>query len=177
MWTVANQGWTIVSLLLFGEFSSSGSAQLRLLMLQLSPLSVWKCLLLCTFGSLCSAVAFWTIFKQIFPNVLERVDDDRSLWRSSKKDICTTLQDLGQLGFAVGSLISQLFLSELVYKLLQTMGIDCSNSNVFINSVTLVNACLWMLCTKMRDYNRAVKRIGVVEREDNVKLLEYDQMV
>jgi len=39
--------------------------------------------------------------------VLERVEDDRALWR--KKDISTTLQDLGQLGFAVGSLSSQLF--------------------------------------------------------------------
>lgn len=44
MWTVANQGWTIVSILLFGEFSSltqdisltSGSAQLRFILLQLS---------------------------------------------------------------------------------------------------------------------------------------------
>ena len=47
---------------------------------------------------------------------------------------------------------------KLVYKPLVAIGIECENSNVALNGATIIFMMLWMLCTKMRDYSRAVKR-------------------
>ena len=80
---VANQGWTIVSLLLFGQFTWTLE-------------SAWKHILLCIFGALCTAIAFWAVFKIIFPNVLDDDDDDEEGEALSyKRDVSNALQDLG----------------------------------------------------------------------------------
>ena len=173
---VANQGWTIVSLLLFGQFTWTFE-------------SAWKHILLCIFGALCTAIAFWAVFKLIFPSVLLVDDDDeededennRALVSSSssKRDISNALQDLGELGFVVGYFGSQAFLASVVYKPLIVIGIEYTNDvSVSLNCATMVFVLLWMLCTKMRDYNRAVKRAAagaanastVVELQCDVEL-------
>ena len=94
---VANQGWTIVSLLLFGQFTWTLE-------------SAWKHILLCIIGALCTAIAFWAVFKMIFPNVLDDDDeegeeeqDDSNKALSYKRDVSNALQDLGVLGFVVGN--------------------------------------------------------------------------
>ena len=168
---VANQGWTIVSLLLFGQFTWTFE-------------SAWKHILLCIFGALCTAIAFWAVFKLIFPSVLLVDDDDddedennRALVSSSssKRDISNALQDLGELGFVVGYFGSQAFLASVVYKPLIVIGIEYTNDvSVSLNGVTMVFVLLWMLCTKMRDYNRAVKRAaGAIISASTVEL-QYD---
>ena len=84
---VANQGWTIVSLLLFGQFTWTLE-------------SAWKHILLCIFGALCTAIAFWAVFKMIFPNVLDDEEDDEgegggddsNKVMSYKRDVSNALQ-------------------------------------------------------------------------------------
>ena len=168
---VANQGWTIVSLLLFGQFTWTFE-------------SAWKHILLCIFVALCTAIAFWAVFKLIFPSVLlvddEEDEKNRALVSSSssKRDISNALQDLGELGFVVGYFGSQAFLASVVYKPLIVIGIEYTNDvSVSLNCATMVFVLLWMLCTKMRDYNRAVKRAAgaiiastVVELQCDVEL-------
>ena len=167
---VANQGWTIVSLLLFGQFTWTFE-------------SAWKHILLCIFGALCTAIAFWAVFKLIFPSVLLVDDDDdedennRALVSSSssKRDISNALQDLGELGFVVGYFGSQAFLASVVYKPLIVIGIEYTNDvSVSLNGVTMVFVLLWMLCTKMRDYNRAVKRAAGAANASTVVELQCD---
>ena len=85
---VANQGWTIVSLLLFGQFTWTLE-------------SAWKHILLCIFGAPCTAIAFWAVFKMIFPNVLdddeeEKEGDGSNKALSYKRDVSNALQDLGE---------------------------------------------------------------------------------
>ena len=151
---IANQGWTIVSLILFGQFTWTFA-------------SAWKHILLCTFGALCTAIAFWAVFKLIFPSALlvdDNEEDERAtllVSSSSKRDVSNALQDLGELGFVVGYFGSQAFLASIVYKPLSVIGIEYTNDvSVSLNGATMVFVMLWMLCTKMRDYDRAVKRIA-----------------
>jgi len=61
---VANQGWTVVSLLLFGEFSWSSIA------------TTLPHILLCVFGALVTAIAFWTAFQRIFSHVVFDEEED-----------------------------------------------------------------------------------------------------
>ena len=157
---VANQGWTIVSLLLFGEFSWSSIA------------TTLPHILLCVFGALVTAIAFWTAFQRIFSNVMfDDEDDDEdhsniSVLQSYKRDISYALQDLGILGFVVGNLLCQAFLMTFIYKPLFVIGIEYKDVNVAIDGATLVFVLLWMLSTKLRDYNRAVKKCASICVED-----------
>jgi len=156
---VANQGWTIVSLLLFGEFSWSSIA------------TTLPHILLCVFGALVTAIAFWTAFQRIFSHIVFDEDDDEehssiSVLQSHKRDMSYALQDLGILGFVVGNLLCQTFLMTFIYKPLFVIGIEYKDVNVAIDGATLVFVLLWMLSTKLRDYSRAVKKcasIRVVE--------------
>jgi len=156
---VANQGWTVVSLLLFGEFSWSSIA------------TTLPHILLCVFGALVTAIAFWTAFQRIFSHIVFDEDDDEehssiSVLQSHKSDMSYALQDLGILGFVVGNLLCQTFLMTFIYKPLFVIGIEYKDVNVAIDGATLVFVLSWMLSTKLRDYNRAVKKcasIRVVE--------------
>ena len=57
------------------------------------------------------------------------------------------------------AVLSQAFLMKLVYKPLVAIGIYYDDTNnVAVDGATLAFVLIWMLCTKMRDYNRAVKR-------------------
>ena len=151
---------SIVSLLLFGEFSWSSIA------------TTLPHILLCVFGALVTAIAFWTAFQRIFSYVVFDDDDDEehssiSVLQSYKRDMSYALQDLGILGFVVGNLLCQTFLMTFIYKPLFVIGIEYKDVNVAIDGATLVFVLLWMLSTKLRDYNRAIKkcddRICVVE--------------
>ena len=157
---VANQGWTVVSLLLFGEFSWSSIA------------TTLPHILLCVFGALVTAIAFWTAFQRIFSNVMfDDEDDDEdhsniSVLQSYKRDISYALQDLGILGFVVGNLLCQTFLMTFIYKPLFVIGIEYKDVNVAIDGATLVFVLSWMLSTKLRDYNRAVKKCASIHVDD-----------
>jgi len=62
-----------------------------------------------------------------------------------------------------------------IYKPLFVIGIEYKDVNVAVDGATLVFVLLWMLSTKLRDYNRAVKKcasIRVVE-DMNDDLLAY----
>jgi len=157
---VANQGWTVVSLLLFGEFSWSSIA------------TTLPHILLCVFGALVTAIAFWTAFQRIFSHVVfdeddeEGNDNNNNVLQSYKRDMSYALQDLGILGFVVGNLLCQTFLMTFIYKPLFVIGIEYKDVNVAIDGATLVFVLLWMLSTKLRDHNRAAKKcasIRVVE--------------
>ena len=160
---VANQGWTIVSLLLFGEFSWSSIA------------TTLPHILLCVFGALVTAIVFWTAFQRIFSHVVFDEDDDEehssiSVLQSYKRDMSYALQDLGILGFVVGNLLCQTFLMTFIYKPLFVIGIEYKDVNVAIDGATLVFVLSWMLSTKLRDYSRAVQKcanICVVDMNDD----------
>ena len=48
---------------------------------------------------------------------------------------------------------------KLVYKPLVAIGIYYDDTNnLAFDGATIIFMMLWMLCTKMRDYNRAMKR-------------------
>jgi hypothetical protein len=143
-WT-ANQGWSIASLLVFGEFTWTLE-------------SAWKHVLLSGLGSVFTAIAFWAVFKMIFPTVLDDDYDEHDGPSSHKRDISDALQDLGELGFVAGYCGTQIFISKLVCNNLVGLGISCEQSSTALNGVTLVFVMLWMLCTKMRDYIKAVSR-------------------
>ena len=151
---VANQGWTIVSLLLFGEFSWSSIA------------TALPHILLCVFGALVTAIAFWTAFQRIFSHIMFDDDDEEhsniSVLQSYKRDMSYALQDLGILGFVVGNLLCQTFLMTFIYKPLFVIGIEYKDENVAIDGATVVFVLLWMLSTKLRDYSRAVKKCASI---------------
>mmetsp|Transcript_13383 Transcript_13383/g.28716 ORF Transcript_13383/g.28716 Transcript_13383/m.28716 type:complete len:229 (+) Transcript_13383:216-902(+) len=142
---IANQGWTIASFLLFGQFSWTFA-------------SAWKHLALCLTGSVCTSIAFWAVFKMIFPEAEEDEDEDSGDPPSYKKDVVDALQDLGELGFVVGYFCSQAFLANLLYNPLIEVGIQYELSND-LSAATLIIMIVWMFNTKMRDYIRAVRRV------------------
>ena len=70
----------------------------------------------------------------------------------------------------VGYFGSQTFLTTPLYKPLVAIGIECENSNVALNGATLIFMMLWMLCTKMRDYKRALKREQASSKNVNKRI-------
>lgn len=156
---VANQGWTIVSVLLFGQFD-------------LTLASAWKQVLLCVFGAFCTGVAYWAVFQKIFRDVV--VDEDEESMSCEKnnysKDISDAVQDLGELGFVSGYFGSQVLLTAILYRPLIEIGIEYEHhSNDALNTATLVFMMMWVLCTKIRDYKRAVKRAAMSNVENVVE--------
>ena len=143
-WT-ANQGWSIASLLVFGELTRTLE-------------SAWKHVLLSGLGSVFTAISFWAVFKMIFPTVLDDDYDEYDGPSSHKRDISDALQDLGELGFVAGYCGAQIFFVKLMCNNLVGLGISCEQSSPALDRLTLIFVMLWMLCTKMRDYIKAVTR-------------------
>ena len=133
---VANQGWTIVSLLLFGQFTWTLE-------------SAWKHILLCIFGALCTAIAFWAVFKMIFPNVLDDDDDEEEGEALSyKRDVSNALQDLGELGCKYfGNLISKYCQLELLTSLYPNPNFSCGwillQPNIPHHTTIQAPCCQW----------------------------------
>lgn len=145
---VFNQGWSIASLLMFGQFTWTLA-------------SAWKHVLLTCFGSLLSAIAFWAVFKRIFPSVLADDNEDDELDNGHAlhdDDFSDALQDLGELGFIAGYCGSQALFASIVCNNLDELGITCEPGLGSPAGFTLVFVLLWMLCTKMRDYIKASSR-------------------
>jgi len=157
---VFNQGWSIAALLMFGQFTWTFA-------------SAWKHVLLTCLGSLSSAIAFWAIFKRIFPSVMadddndnDELDDENA---SHDDDFSDALQDLGELGFIAGYCGSQALFASMVCNNLDGLGITCEPGLSSPAGFTLVFVLLWMLCTKMRDYIKASsRRASYVECADVV---------
>jgi len=157
---VFNQGWSIAALLMFGQFTWTFA-------------SAWKHVLLTCLGSLSSAIAFWAIFKRIFPSVMadddndnDELDDENA---SHDDDFSDALQDLGELGFIAGYCGSQALFTSMVCNNLDGLGITCEPGLSSPAGFTLVFVLLWMLCTKMRDYIKASsRRASYVECADVV---------
>jgi hypothetical protein len=105
-----------------------------------------------------TAISFWAVFKMIFPTVLDDDYDEYDGPSSHKRDISDALQDLGELGFVAGYCVAQIFFVKLVCNNLVGLGISCEQSSNALNELTLIFVMLWMLCTKMRDYIKAVNR-------------------
>lgn len=146
---IANQGWTVAALLLFGEFSWA--------------LSAWKHILLMIVGSVSTTLAFSTVFGVIFS---EDNDDENGGLSSCKKDVSDALRDLGELGMITGYIGSMLICNTLIDKKLVAIGIVLEQSNEAFNMTTMVFMVLWVLYTKMRDYNKAVNRANSLQRKD-----------
>ena len=139
---VANQGWTIVSLLLFGQFTWTLE-------------SAWKHILLCIFGALCTAIAFWAVFKIIFPNVLDDDDDEEdgsNKALSYKRDVSNALQDLGVLGFVVGNRKFSLLLivHRNVHKLHSLLPLRSSFPSVSHEARVQAPRCNWHLLRRYK---------------------------
>ena len=164
-------GWTfnrfcsIASLLVLGEFAWTFE-------------SAWKHVLVSGLGSAFTAVAFWAVFKMIFPTVLNDDDDDEDDGPSShKRDISDALQDLGELGFMAGFCGAQTFFVKLVCNHLDELGIMCEQSSTALNGLTLIFVMSWMLCAKMRDYIKAVNRLAKYDDRSLIMAREIVQNV
>jgi hypothetical protein len=155
---MASQAWSIASLLIFGNFTWTLE-------------SAWKHILLGGLGSVFTAISFWAVFKIIFsPTVLDNdddEDDENDGPSMHKRDLSDALQDLGELGFMAGYCVAQTFFSKLLCDHLVKLGIGCEQSSTALSGLTLIFVMLWMLCTKMRDYIKAMNRMTrYVDREE-----------
>ena len=162
-----NQGWSIAALLMFGQFTWTFA-------------SAWKHVLLTCLGSLLNAIAFWAIFKRIFPSVLADDDDEDDELddghASHDDDFSDALQDLGELGFIAGYCGSQALFASMVCNNLDELGITCEPGLSSPAGFTLVFVLMWMLCTKMRDYIKvSSRRASNVECADVVAaVVDYE---
>ncbi len=154
---IGNQGWTIVALLVFGEFSWA-------------PLA-WKHILLLAIGSFFTTIAFSGAFNVIFSSILEDLDDEKGNdggMSAYKKDMSDALHDLGELGMVTGYFGSMCLFATVMEKQCTLIGIKLDPSIDEFNSATMIFMLLWVLYTKMRDYNKAVKRVNSFQSQDVV---------
>ena len=151
---VANQGWTIAALLVFGEFSWS---------------SAWEHILLLIIGSVATTTAFATSFNLIFSSILDEYDDDDkdkdSVLSAYRKDVADVLHDIGEHGMVTGYIGCMSLFKILLDKKLIAIGVLKTPNDPF-NATMIVGMLMWVLCTKMRDYNKAVKRVDSLQRQD-----------
>ena len=145
---VANQGWTIISILVFGQFEWTIE-------------SAWKHVLLSAFGSIITAIAFLVIFSKIFIECRRDGEDN---------DVPDALRDLGELGFVVGYFCSQTFFTGPLYGALVAKDLGSMDSG--LNGATVVGLLLWMLSTKMRDYCKAEAKMKRCE----ISLLKHSNV-
>ncbi|KAL7460008.1 hypothetical protein ACHAXS_001637 [Conticribra weissflogii] len=143
---ICNQGWTIVSLLLFGPFKWTFE-------------HAWRHLLFCSTGSICTAICWVTIFKFFFPGAYNEDDDDESEKKRNKSvfdsDVSDALQELGELGFILGYLGSQSIGMNFYQHL--DLSLDESYQNI-VNPFITVIVVAWILFTKAKDYVKAIHR-------------------
>ena len=148
---IANQGWTVVALLVFGDFAFAWAP------------SAWKHVLLLMIGTISTTLACSAAFNSIFSSILENDDDDDADkvggLSTFKKDASDALHDLGELGMVTGYIGSMSLFSSLMDKKLAALGIVLDLSENAFNSATMIFMLLWVVCTKMRDYKKAVKRV------------------
>ncbi|KAL7445071.1 hypothetical protein ACHAXH_007562 [Discostella pseudostelligera] len=151
---VANQGWTIAALLVFGEFSWS---------------SAWKHILLLIIGSVATTIAFATSFNLIFSSILDEYDDDDkgkdSELSAYRKDVADALHDIGEHGMVAGYIGCMSLFKVLLDKKLIAIGVLKTPNDPF-NATMIVGMLMWVLCTKIRDYIKAVKRVNSRQRQD-----------
>lgn len=146
---IANQGWTVVALLVFGDFAWAPSA--------------WKHVLLLMIGTISTTLACSAAFNSIFSSILENDDDSNTDkvggLSAFEKDVSDALHDLGELGMVTGYIGSMSLFSSLMDKKLAALGIELDSSDNAFNSATMIFMLLWVVFTKMRDYKKAVKRV------------------
>jgi hypothetical protein len=158
---IANQGWTVISLLLFGAFDWSNS-------------NAWKHLLFCTVGSIATSFAWCSVFRYWFPEV-EDEDDANSECnpRSYKRDVSDALHDLGELGFVAGYLFAQYVGVEVINA---TTRITIAHSDGFDTMMTVL-LLVWVFFSKVQDYTKAIKRARAYELSNAYVEAHYVQMV
>lgn len=90
---------------------------------------------------------------------------------SYKRDVCDALQDLGELGFVVGYMISQ------------CVGIQILNASGYVevetagsSSMMIVLLLVWVILSKVKDYNKANRRAKAFESTHFVNEAYYVQM-
>jgi hypothetical protein len=104
-----------------------------------------------------------------FLAILDNDDEKDDGPYSHKKGISDASQVLGELGFVAGYCGAQTFFVKLVCNDLVEHGIACEQSSTSLNGLTLIFVMLWMLCTKMRDYTKAV--------EHTMSYLDWEDLV
>lgn len=99
-----------------------------------------------------------TVFKYAFPDNDEDEDEEVINASSYARDISDSLQDLGELGFVVGYLISQF------------IGIKVLNASGYVEvetegatSMMVILLLGWVILTKVKDFNKATKRAKAFE--------------
>lgn len=157
---IANQGWTLLSLVLFGPFEWSAG-------------NTWKHLLFCTFGSIATSIAWCSIFKLYFTDVADEEDDEEWNPRTYKRDVVDALQDLGELGFVIGYLCSQ-YVGIQVLNASGYITVDYSNDVHVVMGILLL---VWVFLSKVKDYRRATKRANALETANMVHEAYYVQLV
>lgn len=95
-----------------------------------------------------------SVFHRQFPIPSDRDDEGDSNLQSCKHDVADALQDLGELGFVVGYLISQF----LGVKALNASGYVAVDDDG-ISSVMVALLLVWVIFSKVKDYRRATNRV------------------
>ena len=91
--------------------------------------------------------------------------------QSYKLDVSDALQDLGELGFVVGYLLTQ----SLGIQLLNASGyIDVNTDG--IGSIMVILLIVWIIFSKAKDYHKANKRAKAFENTIIVQEAYYVQM-
>ena len=144
---VAFQACTISSVLLFGKPVWAFG-------------SLWKHLLVHLIGCFSSMIVVYAVSKVWFPRVSrvlegEEDDDDEDDTKETmyEKDVWRTLGDLTDFGFMVGFVFQVLF-AQVVAKPFGIIYVLRPGFEV----VFVVNILLWMLCIKIENVHRAMKR-------------------
>ena len=139
-WAIA-QGSIILSLILLG------------------PAVTWEHFLFTTISFMSVMIGVWRIIKQCFSTT----DDKESDVHPYEIDICNVMQDLSLLGCVISNLILHILVAESLYRLFD-FHLNFENSTG-AEIVAIAMLLVWGLSTKIRDYNRAIKRAGI-ESED-----------
>jgi hypothetical protein len=157
---IANQGWTVLSLVLFGPFEWSAG-------------NTWKHLLFCTVGSIATSIAWCSIFKLYFTDDADEEDDEEWNSKSYKRDVMDALQDLGELGFVIGYLCSQ-YVGIQVLNGSGYVTVDYSKDVHVVMGILLL---VWVFLSKVKDYRRATSRANAFEAASIVHEAYYVQLV
>lgn len=149
----------VVGLSLGGLTWAIAQGSIILSLILLGPAVTWEHVLFITISFMTIMIGVWRIIKQCFSTT----DDNETNVPSYEIDICNAMQDLSLLGCVISNLILHILVAESLYKL-SDFHLNFENSTG-AEIVAIAVLLVWGLSTKIRDYNRAVRRAGI-ESED-----------
>ena len=150
----------LVGLSLGGLTWAIAQGSIILSLILLGPTVTWEHVLFTTISFMSIMIGVWRIIIQCFSTTDDNETDNVPPYEI---DICNAMQDLSLLGCVISNLILHILVAESLYKLFD-FHLNFENSTG-AEIVAIAMLIVWGLSTKIRDYNRAIKRAGI-ESED-----------